>query len=434
MAKISILGTGGFGVSLAATCHRYGHEVTLWGLFQQEVDAIIRDGEHKKLLPGVPVNPGIQVTADIQQARYGHEVTLWGLFQQEVDAIIRDGEHKKLLPGVPVNPGIQVTADIQQAAGADLLILAVPSFAIRETAARARDILSAHTVVASVAKGLEQGSHKLLSEVIEEELPGRAAVILSGPSHAEEIARGVPTTLDAASRDRVNAEYVQDTLSNERLRIYVCDDMVGVQLGGALKNIIAVCAGMCDGMGLGDNAKAALMTRGLAEIAVCDDMVGVQLGGALKNIIAVCAGMCDGMGLGDNAKAALMTRGLAEIARLGVEMGADPATFAGLTGIGDLIVTCTSLHSRNYRTGLYIGQGIAPGEAVQRVGMTVEGCIVAQTALELARSKRVEMPIVEQLNQVLYGGKSPERAVHELMGRPSRHENEQIWLKEHHQA
>ncbi len=340
MAKISILGTGGFGVSLAATCHRYGHEVTLWGLFQQEVDAIIRDGEHKKLLPGVPVNPGIQVTADIQQA-----------------------------------------------AGADLLILAVPSFAIRETAARARDILSAHTVVASVAKGLEQGSHKLLSEVIEEELPGRAAVILSGPSHAEEIARGVPTTLDAASRDRVNAEYVQDTLSNERLRIYVCDDMVGVQLGGALKNIIAVCAGMCDGMGLGDNAKAALMTRGLAEIA-----------------------------------------------RLGVEMGADPATFAGLTGIGDLIVTCTSLHSRNYRTGLYIGQGIAPGEAVQRVGMTVEGCIVAQTALELARSKRVEMPIVEQLNQVLYGGKSPERAVHELMGRPSRHENEQIWLKEHHQA
>lgn len=340
MAKISILGTGGFGVSLAATCHRYGHDVTLWGLFQQEVDTIIRDGEHKKLLPGVPVNPGIHVTADIQQA-----------------------------------------------AGADLLILAVPSFAVRETAARARDILSADTVVASVAKGLEKGTYKLLSDVIEEEIPDRAVVILSGPSHAEEIARGVPTTIDAASRDRKNAEYVQDTLSNERLRIYVCDDMVGAQLGGALKNIIAVCAGMCDGMGLGDNAKAALMTRGLAEIA-----------------------------------------------RLGVAMGADPTTFAGLTGIGDLIVTCTSLHSRNYRTGLYIGQGLAPQDAIQRVGMTVEGCIVAQTAFELAQSVGVEMPIVEQLNYVLYEGKSPQQAVQELMGRPSRHENEQIWLKEHHRV
>ena len=248
MAKISILGTGGFGVSLAATCFRYGHEVTLWGLFQQEVDAIIRDGEHKKLLPGVPVNPGIRVTSDISET-----------------------------------------------AGADLAILAVPSFAVRETAARVRPFLSPETVVVNVAKGLEKGSCKLLSEVIEEEIPDRAAVILSGPSHAEEIARGVPTTIDAASKSRANAEYVQDVLSNDRLRIYVCDDIVGAQLGGALKNIIAVCAGMCDGMGLGDNAKAALMTRGLAEIA-----------------------------------------------RLGSAMGADPATFAGLTGIGDLIVTCTA--------------------------------------------------------------------------------------------
>lgn len=336
MAKITILGTGGFGVSLAATCFRYGHDVVLWGLFRQEVDAIIRDGEHKKLLPGVPVNPGIRVTTDINEG-----------------------------------------------AGADLLILAVPSFAVRETAARAKGILGPETVVASVAKGLEKGSHKMLSTVIEEEIPDRAVVILSGPSHAEEIARGVPTTIDAASRERRNAEYVQDTLSNERLRIYVCDDLVGAQLGGALKNIIAVCAGMCDGMGLGDNAKAALMTRGLAEIA-----------------------------------------------RLGVAMGADPSTFAGLTGIGDLIVTCTSLHSRNYRTGLYIGQGIPPQEAIQRVGMTVEGCIVAETAWELAKEKGVEMPIVEQLNLVLYQHKDIHLAVHDLMDRPSRHENEKIWLQE----
>ncbi len=336
MAKITILGTGGFGVSLAATCFRYGHEVTLWGLFQPEVDAIIRDGEHKKLLPGVPVNPGIRVTAELNEG-----------------------------------------------AGADLVILAVPSFAIRETAARARTILRPDTVVASVAKGLEKGSHKLLSTVIEEEIPDRACVILSGPSHAEEIARGVPTTIDAASRDRKNAEYVQDTLSSDCLRIYVCDDLVGAQLGGALKNIIAVCSGICDGMGLGDNARAALMTRGLAEIA-----------------------------------------------RLGVAMGADPTTFAGLTGIGDLIVTCTSLHSRNYRTGLYIGQGLSPEEAIQRVGMTVEGCIVAGTAWELAKEKGVEMPIVEQLNLVLCEHKDVRLAVRDLMGRPSRHENEKIWLQE----
>lgn len=229
MAKISILGTGGFGVSLAATCFRYGHEVTLWGLFQQEVDAIIRDGEHKKLLPGVPVNPGIRVTADISET-----------------------------------------------AGADLVILAVPSFAVRETAARVRPFLSPETVVVNVAKGLEKGSCKLLSEVIEEEIPDRAAIILSGPSHAEEIARGVPTTIDAASKSRANAEYVQDVLSNDRLRIYVCDDIIGAQLGGALKNIIAVCAGMCDGMGLGDNAKAALMTRGLAEIARLGSAMGAD--------------------------------------------------------------------------------------------------------------------------------------------------------------
>ena len=332
MAKISILGTGGFGVSLAATCYKYGHKVTLWGLFPEEVAAIVRDGEHKKLLPGVPV--------------------------------------------------IRLTANLEDAAGADLLILAVPSFAIRETAARAKPILGPETVVASVAKGLEPGTGKLLSDVIEEELPVKV-VILSGPSHAEEIARGVPTTIDAASRSRQNAEYVQDTLSNERLRIYVCDDLVGVQLGGALKNIIAVCAGMCDGMGLGDNAKAALMTRGLAEIA-----------------------------------------------RLGTAMGADPATFAGLTGIGDLIVTCTSLHSRNYRTGLMIGQGIPPEEAIKRVGMTVEGCIVAKTARQLARDKGVEMPIVEELNQVLYEGKDIHSAVGDLMGRPSSNENEQVWQRE----
>ena len=329
MAKISILGTGGFGVSLAATCFRYGHEVTLWGLFQQEVDAIIRDGEHKKLLPGVPVNPGIRVTADISET-----------------------------------------------AGADLVILAVPSFAVRETAARVRPFLSPETVVVNVAKGLEKGSCKLLSEVIEEEIPDRAAIILSGPSHVEEIARGVPTTIDAASKSRANAEYVQDVLSNDRLRIYVCDDIIGAQLGGALKNIIAVCAGMCDGMGLGDNAKAALMTRGLAEIA-----------------------------------------------RLGSAMGADPATFAGLTGIGDLIVTCASMHSRNRRAGILIGQGETPEEAMKEVQQVVEGVFSAKAAHQLSVKYGIETPIIDQVCMVLDEGKSPADAVRDLMLRDKKIES-----------
>lgn len=334
MTKVTIMGTGGFGVSLAVMCCRYGCDVTLWGKFPAEVEAIVRDGEHKKLLPGVPVDPAIRVTSRLE-----------------------DGKD------------------------ADLLILAVPSFAVRETAALAAQILGPQTVAANVAKGLEAGSRKLLGEVIEEEIH-RPVVVLSGPSHAEEIARGVPTTIAAACCCREKAEYVQDVLSNETLRIYVSDDPVGAQLGGALKNIIAVCAGICDGLGLGDNAKAALMTRGLAEIA-----------------------------------------------RLGVSMGADSTTFAGLTGLGDLIVTCTSMHSRNYRTGLYIGQGLSPEEAIRRVGMTVEGCLAAATARELARERGVDMPIVEQLNLVL-GGKDPRQAVSDLMGRPSRHENERIWLKE----
>ena len=206
-------------------------------------------------------------------------------------------------------------------------------------------------------------------------------VVLSGPSHAEEIARGVPTTIVAASRDRESAEWVQRTLSNPTLRLYVNDDVVGVELGGALKNIIAVCAGICDGPQLGDNTKAALITRGLAEIS-----------------------------------------------RLGVAMGADPATFSGLAGVGDLIVTCTSMHSRNHRAGILIGQGVPPEEAVRRIGMTVEGCIAARTAWELAQEAGVPMPITEQLCLIL-DGKSPREAVAALMGRPNRHENEQVWLQ-----
>lgn len=336
MARILILGSGGFGVSLAVMLHKYNHDVCMWSKFPQEI-------------------------ADIR----------------------RYGENRKLLPGVPIDLSIELTDNMADGADAELAILAVPSFAVRETAKALGGIIRPNTIVANVAKGFEESTHLRLSQVIAQEIPHNPIVILSGPSHAEEIARNVPTTIVAASAHRESAEYVQDVLMNTNLRVYVNDDLTGVELGGALKNIIALCAGICDGMELGDNAKAALMTRGLAEIA-----------------------------------------------RLGLAMGAKPETFTGLTGMGDLIVTCTSMHSRNRRCGIFIGQGIPAKEAVKRVGMTVEGCSAARTAKALSREYHVEMPITDQLCFILDGEKTAWQAVSNLMGRPRRHENEEIWMRE----
>ena len=310
----------------------------------------------------------------------GHQVTLWSLFPQELEEIRRDGEQKKLLPGVSVPERMVLTSDISCLADCELCIMAVPSFAVRQTARRAAPYLRANTIVVNVAKGLEDGSYKRLSQVLEEELPQQKIVAMSGPSHAEEVGRGAPTTITVASRERTAAEEVQDLLTNPTLRLYVNDDVTGVELGGALKNVIALAAGIADGLQLGDNAKAALMTRGITEIA-----------------------------------------------RLGVAMGAKTETFAGLSGIGDLIVTCTSMHSRNRRAGILIGQGKNAEEAVQAVG-TVEGYPCTKTAYELSRKLRVEMPIVEQAYAVLYEEKPPAKALQDLMTRPKRHESEVIWL------
>ena len=310
----------------------------------------------------------------------GHQVTLWSLFPQELEEIRRDGEQKKLLPGVPVTERIALTSDISCLADCDLCIMAVPSFAVRQTAHRAAPYLREGAIVLNVAKGLEDKTYKRFSQVLEEELSQQKIVIMSGPSHAEEVGRGAPTTITVASRDRAAAEEVQDLLMNPTLRLYVNDDVIGVELGGALKNVIALAAGIADGLQLGDNAKAALMTRGITEIA-----------------------------------------------RLGVAMGAKTETFAGLSGIGDLIVTCTSMHSRNRRAGILIGQGKSAEEAVRSVG-TVEGYPCAKTAYELGQKLRVEMPIVEQSYAVLYEGKSPAQALRDLMTRPKRHESEVIWL------
>ena len=316
----------------------------------------------------------------VMASRYGQDVTLWSPFEEEIEGIRRHGEQKKLLPGIPVPPGIRLTTDLACTGGADLVLLTVPSFAVGQTAEKLRPFLHPGAVVANAGKGLEQTSLRRFSDILGEKLPGVRVVALSGPSHAEEVGRGVPTSVVSASADLEAAELVQDLLMNPAFRIYVSRDIVGVELGGALKNVIALAAGICDGLDMGDNTKAALMTRGLAEMA-----------------------------------------------RLGVAMGAGADTFAGLSGMGDLIVTCGSMHSRNRRAGILIGQGVSPAEAVRQVG-TVEGYLAAGAAWKLARREGVSMPITEQCYRVCYEGQSPEEAIHALMGRPKRHEGEHPWL------
>ena len=335
MAKIVVLGSGGWGTALAVTAFRNGHEVWLWSKFPQEIEEIKKHGENKKLLPGVAIPEDICLTSDFSCIN-----------------------------------------------AADLVVMAVPSFAVRQTAGLLKPFLTAGITVVNVSKGLEEGSLKRLSAVIQEELPEAKVAVLSGPSHAEEVSRGIPTTVVAAAAERPVAEYVQELFASGTFRIYTNSDIAGVELGGALKNVIALCAGVCDGLGLGDNTKAALMTRGITEIA-----------------------------------------------RLGEALGARAETFGGLSGIGDLIVTCTSMHSRNRRAGILIGQGKTAVQAIQEIGMTVEGYHAAKTAKELADKTGVEMPIVEQCYAVLYQDLSAKQAISNLMGRPYKHEMEQIWIQ-----
>lgn len=311
--------------------------------------------------------------------QYGHEVTLWSPFAEEIEQLRRDQEHKKLLPGVPIPETVGLTTDLTQAAGADLVIMAVPSFAVETTARSLRDVLAADTVIANAGKGLQEGSLLRFSQVIQQAVPQCPVVVLSGPSHAEEVARGVPTTVVSASQRLDAAEAVQQWLMNPRFRIYVNPDVVGVELGGALKNVIALAAGIVDGMRLGDNTKAALMTRGLAEMA-----------------------------------------------RLGVAMGAKAETFAGLSGMGDLVVTCGSMHSRNRRAGILIGQGFSAEEAVKQVG-TVEGYLAARAAWQLAGQAGVDMPIVEECYRICYEQHPAQEAIRTLMTRPRRQESDYSW-------
>lgn len=311
----------------------------------------------------------------------GQPVTVWSFSEEELRLLRLHNENRRCLPGVSLPEGLLLTGDLSVAAEAELVVMAVPSFAIRQTARQLRAYIRPGTVVVNAGKGLEEGTCLRFSQVLEEELPGCPIVVLSGPSHAEEVARQVPTTVTVSSADPAAAEWVQHRLSRTYFRLYVNEDLIGVELGGALKNPIALAAGILDGLDLGDNTKAALMTRGLVEIA-----------------------------------------------RLGMAMGAQERTFAGLSGMGDLMVTCGSMHSRNRRAGILIGQGVPVEEAIRRVG-TVEGYCTVRPAYALAQQRGVEMPILEQCYRICYEGQEPRLSVAELFGRPLCYESEKTWIR-----
>ena len=310
----------------------------------------------------------------------GNDVTLWSYHQAESDAM-REKRESPMLKGVPLPEELKFTTDLAAVKGCRLVVLATPSFAVRTTAAKLKDLLDPGTILVSVSKGIEKDTSLRLSQVIEEEIGDKCpVVVLSGPSHAEEVGRRIPTGVVAAASDRAVAEQVQDLFMNHRFRVYTSDDKVGTEL----------CA-------------------------------------ALKNIIALCAGCCDGMGCGDNTKALLMTRGLAEMARLGVALGGKKETFTGLAGVGDLIVTCCSMHSRNRRCGILIGQGKPVQQALDEIGAVVEGYYAAANARTLAQKAGVEMPIAQAAYEVLYEGRDPKLVVIDLMGRAKRSELEESW-------
>lgn len=310
----------------------------------------------------------------------GHEVTVWSISPEEVEELSQKRVHEKKLPGVKIPETIQFTSDLKEAVeGKDMIVLAVPSVATRSTARKMKEYVTEGQILVNVAKGIEETTLLPLTEQIEEEIPQANVAVLSGPSHAEEVGRKLPTTVVVGAKTKECAEYLQDIFMNKVFRVYISPDILGIELGGSLKNVIALAAGMADGLGYGDNTKAALITRGIAEIT-----------------------------------------------RLGVAMGGKPETFSGLTGIGDLIVTCASVHSRNRKAGYLMGQGMTMEQAMEEVQMVVEGVYSAKAALALAKKHGVAMPIVEEINQILFEGKKPQDAVDDLMLRDGRAEHPEL--------
>ena len=333
MAKISVLGAGSWGTALSILLYNNGHEVILWSALGEEITTLREKREHVSKLPGVKIPEPIDITIDLERS-------------------LRD---------------------------TDVAILAVPSPYTRSTCKRMAPFVKNGQKIVNVAKGVEEKTLLTLSEIIEQELPQANVSVLSGPSHAEEVGKGLPTTCVAAAHRKKTAEFMQSVFMSPVFRIYTSPDMLGVEIGAALKNVIALAAGTADGLGCGDNTKAALITRGIAEIA-----------------------------------------------RLGIAMGGKQQTFYGLSGIGDLIVTCASMHSRNRRAGILIGKGYTMDEAMKEVQMVVEGVYSAKAGLLLAQKYGCDMPIVSQVNQVLFDGKSPKEALADLMMRDPRIESSDL--------
>lgn len=333
MAKIGVIGAGSWGTALAALLYKNGNEVTVWSIMEQEIAMLKEKHEHLDKLPGVKLPEDMEFTTDLE-------------------------------------------ASIK---GKDLLVLAVPSPFTRSTSKSMAPYVADGQIIVNVAKGVEENTLMTLSEIIEQEIPNATVAVLSGPSHAEEVGRGVPTSIVVGAKKKETAEYIQDLFMNEVFRVYISPDILGIELGGALKNVVALAAGIADGLGYGDNSKAALITRGSAEIA-----------------------------------------------RLGMAMGGKAQTFSGLTGMGDLIVTCASMHSRNRRAGILIGKGYTMDEAMAEVKMVVEGVYSAKAAMGLARKYDVQLPIIEQVNMVLFEGKNAAEAVRDLMLRDKKIESSDI--------
>ncbi|CCQ96024.1 NAD(P)H-dependent glycerol-3-phosphate dehydrogenase [[Clostridium] ultunense Esp] len=309
-----------------------------------------------------------------------HSVDIWVRDKRQMEEMRQHKENYKYLPGVTMTESISVTDDIAKAIfSKDLLVLSIPSHGVREVLKNNKKLFRKDQVIVNVAKGIENDTLLRISEIVDEILPNNPYAVLSGPSHAEEVARNMPTTVVSASIDKKVAEYVQDIFMSPFFRVYTNPDVIGVELGGSLKNVIALGAGISDGLEYGDNTKAALMTRGITEIA-----------------------------------------------RLGEKMGANSATFSGLAGIGDLIVTCTSMHSRNRRAGILIGQGKTIKEATESVGMVVEGIRTTKSTYELSKKHHVVMPITNELYEVLYEGKDVKNSVVNLMLRDKKHEMEDV--------
>ncbi len=314
----------------------------------------------------------------------GHEVTVWSRSQASVDKLMAYHGNEEKLPGVILSDNVKFTSSMQQAvSGKDLVVLVVPSAHMRETVKLIAPYIDSDSddqpIIVNCTKGIEESTLMVMSDVILDELPGARVCVLSGPSHAEEVGKKLPTTIVVGAFDKETAKEVQNIFMNDVFRVYISPDMLGIEIGAALKNVIALAAGMADGYGLGDNAKAALITRGIAEIS-----------------------------------------------RLGMAMGGKFETFAGLSGIGDLVVTCASMHSRNRRAGILIGQGKSMQEAMDEVKMVVEGVYSAKAALALARQYDVDMPIVQGVNEILFEGKSVEEGITELMIRERRIENSSL--------